>query len=109
MLLDAKCSLRFTKLEKRSPAMAKAAIRVPISHPRSISDAQMDVATTDATMPRMVLAPQNGSAIDEKRAAVERSGKCGPEEFLGGDSRAVGHHQQDQQLQQQGALHNGAP
>ena len=83
MLLDAKCSLRFTKLEKRSPAMAKAAIRVPIFHPRSISDAQMDVDHRRHDASDGFRGPQNGSAIDEKRAAVERSGKCGPEEFLG--------------------------
>jgi hypothetical protein len=54
MLLEARCSLRFTKLEKRSPAMAKVATRVPTSHPSPISAAQMDVANTDTTMPRMV-------------------------------------------------------
>ena len=45
MLLEARCSLRFTKLEKRSPAMAKVAIRIPTSHPRPINAAQMDAAT----------------------------------------------------------------
>ena len=89
--------------------MAKAAIRAPISHPRPISDAQMDVANTDATMPRMVfVGPQYRSAIDKKRTAVERSGKLGSEQLLGGDSRAVGYHQQDQQLEQQRDMDNAA-
>jgi hypothetical protein len=42
-------------------------------------------------------------------AAVERAGKRNSKELLGDDSRSIGHHQQDQQLQQQEALHNGAP
>ena len=37
MLLEGRCSLRFTKLEKRSPALAKVATRVPTSHPSPIS------------------------------------------------------------------------
>jgi len=48
-------------------------------------------------------------AIDNESATVERAGRRGPEELLGADSRPVGHHQQDQQRQQQGVLHNGAP
>ena len=50
-----------------------------------------------------------GLAIDKESAAVERASKCSSKELLGADSRPVGHHQQDHQLQQQGALHNGAP
>jgi len=46
MLLEARCRLRFTKLEKRSPAMAKVEIRVPTSHPRPISAAQMEGRST---------------------------------------------------------------
>ena len=49
-----------------------------------------------------------GLAIDKESAAVERAGKRSSEELLGDDSRPVGHDQQDQQLQQQRALHNGA-
>ena len=52
MLLEGRCSLRFTKLEKRSPAMAKVATRVPTSHPSPIAAAQLDVANRDTTMPR---------------------------------------------------------
>ena len=59
MLLEARCSLRFTKLEKRSPAMAKVAIRAPASHPSPINAAQMDVAKTETTMPRMVFEGPN--------------------------------------------------
>jgi hypothetical protein len=48
-------------------------------------------------------------AIDKESAAVERAGKRNSKELLGDDSRPIGHHQQGQQLQQQGALHNRAP
>ena len=68
MLLEARCSLRFTKLEKRSPAMAKVAIRVPTSHPRPISAAQMDVANKDTTTPRMVFDGPNMGSPSTKRA-----------------------------------------
>ena len=68
MLLEARCSLRFTKLEKRSPAMAKVAIRVPTSHQSPISAAQMDVANTDTTMPRMVFEGPNIGWPSTKRA-----------------------------------------
>jgi hypothetical protein len=50
-----------------------------------------------------------GLAIDKESATVERAGRRGPEELLGADSRPVGHDQKDQQRQQQGVLHNGAP
>jgi hypothetical protein len=52
MLLEARCSLRFATLEKRLLARQRVAIKVPTSHPRPISAAQMDVASTDTTMPR---------------------------------------------------------
>jgi hypothetical protein len=68
MLLEARCSLRFTKLEKRSPAMAKVEIRVPTSHPRPISAAQMDVANTDTKTPRMVFDGPNMGCPSTKSA-----------------------------------------
>src|SRR6476620_3372942 len=83
MLLEGRCSLRFTKLEKRSPAMAKVATRVPTSHPSPISAAQMDVANTDTTMPRMVFdGPKMGSP--SKKRAPPSSGRPNavPSSFL---------------------------
>ena len=59
MLLEARCSRRFTKLENRSPTMAKVAIRAPSFHPRPMSAAQSDVTNTEATTPRMVFAGPN--------------------------------------------------
>ena len=59
MLLGVKRSLRLTKLEKRSPAMAKTAIRLPICHPRPINSAQIDVPNKDATTPRIVFEGPN--------------------------------------------------
>jgi hypothetical protein len=47
-------------------------------------------------------------AIDQESAAVKRANKHNPKELLGEDRRPIGHHQQDQQLRQQGDLHNGA-
>ena len=109
MLLEGRRSLRFTKLEKRSPTMAKVATRAPTSHPSPISAAQMDVANTDTTTPRMVFEGPNMGWPSTKRAPPS-SGRPNavPEELLGDDSRPVGHDQQDQQLQQQRAMHNGA-
>ena len=68
MLLEARSSLRFTKLEKRSPAMAKVATRIPTLHPSPINAAQMDVAKTDSTMPRMVFECPNKGWPSTKRA-----------------------------------------
>ena len=83
MLLEGRCSLRFTKLEKRSPAMAKVATRVPTSHPSPISTAQMDVANTDTTMPRMVFEGPNMGWPSTKRAPPS-SGRANaaPRSFL---------------------------
>ena len=83
MLLEARCSLRFTKLEKRSPAMAKVATRAPTSHPSPISAAQMDVANTDTTMPRMVFEGPNMGWPSTKRASPS-SGRANvtPRSFL---------------------------
>ena len=75
MLLEARCSLRFTKLEKRSPAMAKVEIRVPTCHPRPISAAQMDVANMDTKTPRMVFAGPNMGCPSTKSAPPEYSPK----------------------------------
>jgi hypothetical protein len=59
----------------------------------------MDVANTDTTMPRMVFEGPNMGWPSTKRAPPS-SGRANAEELLGADSRPVGHHQQDQQLQQ---------
>ena len=63
--------------------MAKAAIRAPISHPKSISDAQMDVANTDATMPRMVFVGPN-IGLPSTNTAPPSSGRANfaPSSFL---------------------------
>ena len=83
MLLEARCSLRFTKLEKRSPAMAKVATRVPIPHPRPINSAQMEVAKTDSTMPRMVFEGPNMGWPSTKRAPPSSGrAKATPRSFL---------------------------
>ena len=68
MLLGVKRSLRLTKLEKRSPATAKTAIRLPICHPRPISAAQMDVPNKDATTPRIVFEGPNRGCPSTKVA-----------------------------------------
>ena len=83
MLLEARRSLRFTKLEKRSPAMAKVAIKAPASPPRPISAAQMDVADTDTTIPRMVFEGPNMGCPSTKRAPPS-SGRANatPRSFL---------------------------
>lgn len=89
--------------------MAKAAIRAPISHPKFISDAQMDVANTDATMPRMVfVGPNTRSAIDKESTASRGRANFCSEQLLGGNSRAVGYHQQHPQLEQQRDMDNAA-
>jgi hypothetical protein len=87
--------------------MAKVATRVPTPQPSPISAAQMDVANTDITIPRMVFEGPNMGWPSTKRAP-QSSGRANaaPRSFLA--PSPVGHHQQDQQLQQQGALHNGA-
>ena len=83
MLLEGRCSLRFAKLEKRSPAMAKIATRVPTFHPSPISAAQMDVANTDTTMPRMVLEGPN-IGWPSTKSAPPSSGRANatPRSFL---------------------------
>ena len=83
MLLDARCSLRFTKLEKRSPVMAKVEITVPTFHPGPINTPQMDVANMDTTRPRMVLEGPNKGWPSTNRAPPS-SGRANapPKSFL---------------------------
>ena len=110
MLLEGRRSLRFTKLEKRSPTMAKVATRVPTFHPSPISAAQdgrRQHGHHDAA--DGFRGSEYGLAIDKESAAVERAAKRSSQELLSDDSRPVGHDQQDQQLQQQRALHKRRP
>ena len=83
MLLEARRSLRFTKLEKRSPTMAKVATKVPTFHPRPISTAQMEVANTDTTTPRIVFeGPKMGSPSTKTAPPSSGRPNAGPRSFL---------------------------
>ena len=83
MLLEGRRSLRFTKLEKRSPTIAKVATRVPTFHPRPISAAQMEVANTDSTTPRMVFeGPKMGSPSTKREPLSSGRPNAVPRSFL---------------------------
>ena len=105
MLLEGRRSLRFTKLEKRSPTMAKVATRVPTFHLRPISAAQMEVANTDTTSRGWFSRARKWVAHRQRERPIERAAKRNAEDLLSDDSCPVGHDQQDQQLQQQRAMH----
>ena len=63
--------------------MAKVATRIPTLHPSPINAAQMDVAKTDSTMPRMVFEGPNKGWPSTKRAPPS-SGRANatPRSFL---------------------------
>src|SRR6478752_2953037 len=83
MLLEARRSLRLTKLEKRSPTMAKVATRVPTFHPRPISTAQMDVPNRDTTTPRIVFeGPKMGSPSTKTAPPSSGRPNAVPSSFL---------------------------
>ena len=83
MLLEARRSLRFTKLEKRSPTMAKVATRVPIFHPRPNNTAQIEVANKDTTTPRIVFeGPKMGSPSTKRAPPSSGRPNAGPRSFL---------------------------
>ena len=84
MLLEARCSLRFTKLEKRSPAMAKVAItgsRPPSKSHQRRADGRRQHGYHDAA--DGLRGPEYRLAIDKESAAVKRAGKRNSEELLG--------------------------
>jgi hypothetical protein len=78
--------------------MAKVATRVPTSSHQRRADGRRQHGHDDAA--DGFGGPEYGLAIDKASAAIERAGKRNSKEPLGHDSRPVGHHQQDQQLQQ---------
>jgi len=66
-------SLRFTKLENRSPIIAPTATTKPTSHPRPISGATIVVSATERATPLMVL-DEPKSGFPSERIALPSSG-----------------------------------
>ena len=74
LLLDIP-SLRFTKLEKRSPIIAPIATTTPTCQVRPMSGAAIVVSATERTTPRMVL-DEPKSGLPSERVALPSSGRA---------------------------------
>ena len=80
MLPEGRCSLRFTKLEKRSPPSRDQSSNLPSKSYQHRADGRCQHGHHDAS--DGFRGSEYGLAIDKESAAVERAGKCSSGSFL---------------------------
>ena len=107
-LLGTSPSLRFTKLDRRSPAIAIVPTRTPIFH-----EAEQNRGARGGKHCKDEAADglgwtKPGAAVAKRRPAVERRGEFVAKEQLGDHRRSIGYCEQDQELENQSFVH-GAP
>ena len=99
MLLEARPSRRFTKLEKRSPAMAPPATNcadLPLQSEQHCRERRREQRKRDSA--NGLARPEQRSSVGQDRSAVERAVEARAERLLGEHGRAVGDDDQQDEL-----------
>src|SRR5215472_240035 len=106
MLLAGRPSLRFTKLENRSPATEPAAIKAPTCQSNPISQAASGFARIEKITPLTVFAgPNRGWPTGNGRPPSTGWANRSPSPFLANNRGPVGHDEEDQELKEQSRMH----